>query len=232
MISLRSGFKFFDRGFGKTLVLVPGWATDYRIFSGMELDYNYLLAQEIRLSSFVEDLNKVLEQCHLEKVSLLGYSLGGFLAKDFAVSFPKKIYELILVSIRKNYGANELDGVRRKLEKNKRAFLSGFYRDCFSASDEGRLWFAANLLKSYIDDMPIEGLLEGLDYLSTTSIGPKAFSALEKIRIFHGEEDRIAPFEEARGLASELPRARFIGLPKMGHIPFLNSGFCEKFNNG
>lgn len=231
MILRRSEFKFLDRGFGKAMALLPGWATDHRIFSRLELDYNYLVMQNPGVSFFVQDLNNALRENRIEKISLFGYSMGGFLALDFAEKYPGKIEELNLVGIRKKYREDELDGVRRNLEKNKRAFLTGFYRDCFSDLDEGRLWFKNGLLRSYIEEMPLDELLDGLDYLQGASIRPEAINTLGNVRIFHGEEDRIAPFEEARALALLAPRARFIPLPKMGHIPFLNSGFYEKFNN-
>ena len=36
-------FKYIDRQKPETAVLVPGWATDYRIFDTLDLDYNYLM---------------------------------------------------------------------------------------------------------------------------------------------------------------------------------------------
>jgi len=47
MISLKSEFRFFNRGFKDTLVLIPGWATDYRIFNSLDLSYNYLLTTKL-----------------------------------------------------------------------------------------------------------------------------------------------------------------------------------------
>jgi pimeloyl-ACP methyl ester carboxylesterase len=217
-----STFKLLDRGFKKILVLVPGWATDYRIFSGLKLDYNYLLVSRVSPSCFMEDLSQALEERALEKVSIFGHSLGGFLAKDFALAFPKKTDELFLAGIRKRYRAEEIEGARVRVKKNRAAFLRRFYADCFSDGEEGRLWFKEHLLKTYLDEIRLEDLLRGLDHLSRVSIEPKDFKGLKDVSIFHGVEDKIAPFQEASEIAKGVPSARFIVVPKAGHMVFLN----------
>ena len=44
MTSPTSEFEWRARGFGHTLLLVPGWATDPRIFAPLDLEFNYLVA--------------------------------------------------------------------------------------------------------------------------------------------------------------------------------------------
>ncbi len=231
MISAESKFKVVKRGFKDTIVLVPGWAADYRIFDSLELNYDYLLPVDFSPANFVDSLSVFLDTLSVGRVSLFGWSQGGFLASDFASRNAEKVNELILTGIRKRYDRESLERVKLKLKKNKKAFLYKFYFDCFSTADnEGCKWFRSRLLKEYLDNMSVEQLIEGLDYLSSAMINTEALSGIKKIRIFHGSKDRIAPFNEALEIKSCLPQAEFIRVEGAGHLLFLNPDFKEKFH--
>ncbi len=60
-----------------------------RSFHSDEFDYELL----------VEDLNTYIQQHHLEKVSLLGHSMGGKVAMLFAVTYPEIVNKIIIADI-------------------------------------------------------------------------------------------------------------------------------------
>jgi len=230
MTSLKSEFKLLDRGFKDTIILIPGWASDYRIFAALDLNYNYLLPIKFSPFSFKEDLSKALNKNSIGRISLFGWSLGGFLAGDFASGSPDRVDELILLSIRIRFQRNTLKETKLKLKENAKAYLYKFYAEWFSPSDkENAPWFKKNLFSRYIRQFQPEDLLSGLDYLMHAKINPEALNSLRKIRIFHGEEDKIIPFKEALKIKSSLPNAEFVCLPQTGHAPFLNRNFKEIF---
>ena len=231
MISAKSRFRIAERGFKKTIVLVPGWATDYQIFDTLDLNYNYVLPVDLNPVDFKDSLLEFLKTSSVERVSLFGWSQGGFLASDFASHNTGRIDELILVGMRKRYDQNALKEIKRKLKQNKRAFLYKFYLNCFSADDNEQLaWFKKSLLKKYLDEASLEYLICGLDYLSCAEIKAESLSGVKNIRIFHGGQDRIAPLKEAIEIKSCLRHAEFAILNKSGHLLFLNPDFREKFN--
>ena len=233
MISQLSAFKLLDRGFNRLLLLIPGWATDYEIFRNIDLRYNYVLPTRCNPFTFESELLRWLEKSAVDTVSLFGWSLGGFLACDFASKNPNRIDTLILVSICKRFLPKEIDGVRMKLRKNKRAYLFKFYLECFSPTDtEGFTWFKEHLLKRYIEQTDLNGLMGGLDYLWQARINPDALRHIQNIRIFHGKEDTIAPLKEAKDISAMLPQSQFYCLPGLGHIPFINHIFKEQCNSG
>jgi malonyl-CoA O-methyltransferase len=163
----------------------------------------------------------------------LGFSLGGFLAAEFAGRFPERVDELILVGIRKNYESGSLAEIKAQLCKNKRSWLYKFYVSCFSRQDpEGLSWFRKNLLKDYTDNFNLQELLWGLDYLETHKLQPEKLATINKVRIFHGSHDSVAPVEEAQAVKATLPNAKFIYLNGLGHIAFLNPAFKEEFVHG
>ena len=53
---------------------------------------------EITIDLFADDLFNILEELNLKKVNLVGFSLGGFVALDFAVNHPDMISSLVLMS--------------------------------------------------------------------------------------------------------------------------------------
>ncbi len=229
MTSQGSVFKILDRGFDKTILLLPGWATDYRIFGTMDLDFNYLMPQE-PLSSVAEiDLSAALADMKLNKISILGWSMGGFMAHDIASKHPGKIDEIIFIGIKKEYDKMNIEKVKGYIAKNKRAYLDRFYENFFSEYEkEGLAWFKQNLMESYVDGMKPDVLLEGLDYLVANPIKGWGTTGI-KVKFIHGKLDRITPIGEARETKGCFPQASFIAVDGAGHAPFLRKDFKKIF---
>ncbi|MDD2752441.1 MAG: alpha/beta hydrolase [Candidatus Omnitrophica bacterium] len=226
----KSNFELVKRGFLKTLVLIPGWATDYRVFGNLDLQYNYLLPKQFSYSNFSQELSDALEKYQLNKVSLFGWSQGGFLAADFAQRNPQNIDELFLLSVRGHYEKEALLKVKENLERDVINCLSAFYANCFSSFDsQAAEWFKNNLLNVYLKEMKIEDLIQGLRFLSSAQIDPLLLEKIPKIRIFHGKLDRIAPFIEVEQLKQKINHADLVIFPRLGHNLFLNQEFAQKF---
>jgi len=229
---MESEFKLVERGFKETLVLIPGWASDYRIFNSLELDYNYILPVKFLPFDFTKDLLGFLDNNSLDQVSLFGWSMGAFLAADFSAAFPARIKELFFTGIRRKFPKDILEDVKLKIKKNWKAYLYRFYPDSFSAFDQDALaWFRKHLLKEYLSSMKPGELIAGLDYLAGARLKPQSLAGVKKITIFHGCEDKIAPFSEARSISRSLPGSKFVSFPGAGHAVFLNSNFIQKFSH-
>lgn len=231
MISAGSKFRIVNRGFEKAIVLIPGWATDYKIFDTLDLKYDYILPVVIDFLDFTLSLSKFLKVSSIRQVSIFGWSQGGFLAANFAKCNTKMIDELILVGTQRRYDRDGLEEIKRKLKENKKAFLYKFYQNLFSQHDnKARSWFKKSLLKEYLDLMSVECLLSGLDYLSSNEIKAEDLSGVKKIRIFHGGEDKIAPLKGALEIIARLKHAEFNILNESGHLLFLNPDFRKKLS--
>ncbi len=221
-------FKYIDRGYKNTLVLIPGWATDHRIFELLDLKYNYILPLSFSPFNFCSRLREELKEAGIEKVSILGYSLGGFIAVEFARKYPDLADELILVSIREKYGKKDISQVRSMVSESKEAFLYKFYSQCIPDKEQFKL-FKQNLLKYYFYKLTPHHLEEALNYLEASSIEPACMEKVKRVRIMHGEHDEIAPLTEALSIKNRLETAEFILLKDTGHLPFLKKDFNEYF---
>jgi len=213
-------FKYLDRGYQKSLVLIPGWAADYRIFDSLDLDFNYLLPLIFSPFTFEKSLVRVLGEKKIGKISLLGWSLGGFLGAEFAAKHTDLIDELILISIRKKYKEKEIAEIKELLKRSKKGYLYKFYTRCFSKKISLSR-FKKNLFRRYCEELDLEYLLETLDYLGRTEIKPEELAGVGRIKIIHGEADKIAPISEARSIKAGLAQAEFVSIKDSGHIPFL-----------
>lgn len=222
-------FKFLDRSLRNTLVLIPGWATDYRIFNTLDLNFNYLFPLKFSPFSFEKELLSALRENRLERVTIFGWSMGGFMASDFFVKHQDKVEGLILVSIREKYEKENLRQIKARLKKNKEGYLYKFYHNCFSKCElEFFLWFKRNLLENYLTQMDLGTLLEGLDYLQDAELNLPRLKN-QKIYFIHGKEDKVAPINEALRVKESLPQAKFISLKDAGHMPFLSPDFKRIF---
>lgn len=59
-------------------------------------------------ANYVEDLKKLLDHFGIQQAALVGHSIGGQIATDFALAYPNRVSKLVLV-------APGLSGSRRSL---------------------------------------------------------------------------------------------------------------------
>ncbi|MDD5427915.1 MAG: alpha/beta fold hydrolase [Candidatus Omnitrophica bacterium] len=231
MISRRSKFKLLDRGFKDTILLIPGWAADHRIFDTLELDFNYLIPDPVSLYDFEDSLTASLKKDALRKISILGWSLGGYLAAGFALNHPEYVNDITLIGMREKYDANGLEKIKSYIKNNKKAYLYKFYNECFSAETEENRYlslFKRGLMRDYLEKANVDELLEGLDYLGRAKLDPAGLENA-KIKFIHGEHDKIAPVRGIDGLKKVFQSAEFIIMKGAGHMPFLRSDFKDIF---
>jgi len=222
-------FKFIDRKEKRYIVLISGWAFDYRIFASLDLPYNYLFFCGESAINFEDELKKILEKNNIDKISLLGWSQGAFMASDFAGSNPGIVEEVILVGTRKKYEKEDLKDIKNYLVKNRTAYLYNFYKKCFNHQEKNFYqWFKNTLLKNYLEEMSLEQLAEGLDWLERAEINSGSLKKIKHIKIVHGCADSIAPIEEAVDLSDSLPQSQLITFDKTGHLPFLQKDFKRR----
>jgi pimeloyl-ACP methyl ester carboxylesterase len=223
-------FKYVDRKEKESLVVISGWAFDERIFERLDLPYNYYLYRG-RHDNFEKTMDGLLRAEGLEKVSLLGWSKGAFIAANYACKRQEKIERLIMVGARKHYNIVSLETIKEYLRKNRTAFLYKLYKDCFSKEQkEEYLWFKQNLQGQYLEQMDGEQLIEGLQELAGVQFDFEGLRAMKNLQIVHGTDDAIAPMSEIVEFAKELPGAELITLDNCGHMPFLHRDFGARLS--
>jgi len=218
-------FQYLNRGHDEVLVLIPGWGFDARIFEPLDLDFDYLLPQINDPERFSADLMSALIENRIKKVSLFGWSMGGFLAINFLEEYGREfVQEIFLVSMKKSYPKKEIDSQIALLIKDRRLYLSRFYRNCFMGQKQIFSWFKESLFSSYVEMFDPEFLLNGLYYLMQQKLKTAALKE-SPVKIIHGKKDRIAPYSEIVEIAEDISFPGIVTFEKSGHLPFLEPDF-------
>jgi pimeloyl-ACP methyl ester carboxylesterase len=214
-----------------SMVLLPGWATDGRIFDGVFPGVTAVTTGPLRPEGFPRRLAAFLDRAARGPVTVVGWSLGGFLAARFAREYPDRVRRVVLVGIRREYPEGDVAGVLRSLSADPGACLSGFYARCFYPSQiPAYRRFRSGLQPAYLREMDDGALREGLSYLAGARLSGETLPACP-VAIVHGEKDAVAPFAEAERLARECGNATFHPLPA-AHAAFLADGFRAVAGDG
>jgi pimeloyl-ACP methyl ester carboxylesterase len=221
----REEFNVTGRAGDPSVVLLPGWATDGRIFEGVLPGVTAVTTGPLRPEGVSRRLAAFLDRSARGPVTLIGWSLGGFLAAEFARECPDRVRRVVLVGIRREYPAGDVEAVLRSLSADPGGCLSGFYAQCFFPSQiPAYRRFRAGLQGAYLREMDGGALREGLSYLASARLSGGTLPSCP-VAIVHGGKDVVAPPEEAEGVAREGGNATFHPLPGASHAAFLADGF-------
>lgn len=203
-------------------MLLPGWATDVRVFDGLNLPGDIIYPRGM-LTGDIDSLAEVLSELKCVPALLLGWSLGGFAAARFARRYPALVERVVLVGIRNRYPAGQLARMRQALRRDRACCLTDFYRQCFLPVQRAAYrCFRAALEQVYISEFTTAELEAGLDYLGRTTLETDDIPS--GTTIVHGARDIIAPPAEACRLAGESGAVLHL-LPEAGHAAFLTEEF-------
>jgi pimeloyl-ACP methyl ester carboxylesterase/DNA-binding winged helix-turn-helix (wHTH) protein len=196
---------------------------------------------DISFEAWVHDLEVVVDAARLDKFALFGHSQGGAIAIAYAVRHPKRVSHLVLCGAysRGAYHRGHPDAVevRRALEtlvqlnwgKTNPSFfqvVTNLYIP-EKATDEDQCWFKDLQLISVSPDNLVK-TMRACDDINVRHLLP---SISVPTIVFHSDRDRIAPPEEGRILAAEIPGAQFVPLPSANHILLSEEPAWKIFRN-
>lgn len=171
-------------------------------------------------------INDLLNHLSVEKVNLVGYSMGGRIAQHFAVHFPERIVKLVLES--SSPGMENENEKRERLIKDKllakrlqkeplKKFLDFWYEQSLFYGIKNHPKYHAMIKRRLAND---PGLLARA--LNTFSVGNQSYLAnklsLLKIPLLLvcGEKD-LRYLEIMQGLQQRNPQYAFYIMPGCGH---------------
>jgi malonyl-CoA O-methyltransferase len=233
------------RGDGPDVVLLHGWA----LHGGMWGPWIKGLSRQARLHfidlpghgrsawpagvSTLRDLARAVSPHVPQGAAVLGWSLGGMVALELARSRPGDLAALVLVATTPCFLSREdwpagmnpgvLDGFAAGLAGDYRRTISNFLA-LQTWGDENATQALRSLranLDSHGEPDP-QALAAGLGILRHADLRDELASIAIPTLVIAGEHDRITPVAAGRELASRLPSARFVEVPKAGHAPFLS----------
>lgn len=177
-----------------------------------------------RVATYVDFLDKFMSELKIEKASLMGNSMGGWVSVLFAAKYPAKVEKLVLVdaggyappkgfdyaSLQLNINPSTRDGVREMVKRlfyNTALFSSDAAIDNFIAART-----AAN------DGHTIQSLIRNAevanDYFDT-----QVKTIKQPTLIVWGKQDGITPLTDAERLNRDIPGSELAIFDQAGHFP-------------
>jgi pimeloyl-ACP methyl ester carboxylesterase len=200
--------------------------------------------QNYRPRTYVADVMAVLEHAQVQRVAIVGTSLGGIIGMLLGASFPQRIAGLVLNDVgpeiapeaaaRIEHYVSRRASVRNWEEAAQQA------RETYGAalpdySDKDWLHFAH---RSYREDgtgAPVldmdPGIGEAVRAAAATGPAPTmwpVWAALQSIPtlVIRGEHSDVLSIDILRRMATSSPGVRTLTVPQRGHAPTLDEPVC------
>ena len=229
--------RYYDIGSGPPLVLIHGIGgdADEWVFCLEALSAQHRVialdllgfgrsdkpAIEYNIAVFVEVLDHFLRGLDIPRASLVGNSLGGWVAASFALRFPHRVDKLVLVSTAGVWaGPTDLPfDLHVSTHAHMRYVMERVFYDKSLATDElVELAYRQHLERGdgYTTVSLLQNLRDGRERLDDT------ISQLRMpVLVIWGEQDELIPVENARRIHELLPASRLEIVPQCGHLPAL-----------
>jgi 3-oxoadipate enol-lactonase len=229
---------YLRSGKGVPLVLLHGYPLDHTIWDELVLllqkDFD-LIIPDLRgfgqtqaidkvytIDDMAADVLELLDYVNLDKVYIVGHSMGGYIALAFARLYPTRTLGLGLISSQaladspeqkeKRYatakqvaqeGVSAVEGMAEKLTTN--AGLQKTIRSIIQRQKPAGIIGALKALAERSDSTPL---------LPTFSF---------PVTLIHGEADALIPIDRARDIKNVISHAHLLQLPDVGHMPMMEN---------
>jgi pimeloyl-ACP methyl ester carboxylesterase len=212
-----------ERGYDRWMLWLHGWGFCNDVFAWLDLPFNFIFVSSPVVGDISSHLNRFVCSNGLDSIAVAGWSLGGLVAWQAALSARFRLSHLVLVSVRNFYAKDEISNMKMALRKDRQGVMRRFYRMCLAGSPPGvTTGLRQKIEERCLGQWDAESLEKGLDMLHDYRIGEKEMPSCRVI-LCYGERDMLVP-EERR---LKLSDACSVVIHDAGHIPFLTPGFSR-----
>lgn len=183
------------------------------------------------------DLVALLDLLGWERTHLLGVSMGGFIAQEFALAYPQRVDRLVLVATAfggPNMAPLPPEAVESLLprpdlgpeQQIRTAMLIAFADPTWPERNPAEMdWIVAQRLAHLQSD---EARMAQLMANVAFDVEDRLDEITAPTLIVIGAEDRVVPPENGRLLAERLPNAHLDVIPGAGHLALIEQ--ADRFN--
>ena len=167
---------------------------------------------------------RVAEHFKAPRLHLVGLSMGGRIARNFALRYPERLKSLTLVSTNPGFDAMSTKDVQRFVTERRTRTPQDLHKLLGSRASRA----------AYDELRDSVGRIHEASYQKTleASVAQDRGAPIEKIsvptRVMAGEEDTVYPPELAREMARRIPGAKLLMFEGTGHLANLEQP--EQFN--
>ncbi len=230
-------------GVGDPLLLIPGLGSTCALwdsvaseladsFSLILLD-NRCVGRSVTkrspqtLADFAVDLAELLDHLQIERSHVMGLSLGGMIAQQFAMDHPSRVDRLVVASC-----TNQFSPYLRNMARLLAGALRHFPRDLFRWTVE-LLGTAPQYLDAHADEIDLKMAAARAARVPRLAVARQLrclarhdaderwqYRITAPTLVIAGEQDVLIPACYARAMSEQIPGSEFMLVPGCGHNPF------------
>jgi 3-oxoadipate enol-lactonase len=193
-------------------------------------DYDGPLA----FADFSADLARVLDGFGAERAHLVGLSLGGRIARDFALRHPARVASLVLANTTAGFDTLTPDQIETFIRSRRAPLEAGRTPRELAPELAQKLISPAAVAGAHARLLASMAVLRKDSYLKTIEASTREDrgARIEAIRaptlVVTSDEDRLYPAALAEGMVRRIPGARLVVIRGAGHLSNLEQP--EAFN--
>ena len=231
-------------GTGPALVLLHGFLESKAIWDdfilSLEKDFTVvaidlpghgeseLLAEIHIMQLMAGSVKEVLKAENIEKAVIVGHSMGGYVALQFAVDYENTVKGLLLFHSHANADSDEARENRRRtidiVKKNRHGFIMQFIPDLFDQRHVGNYKEVIRNLQNIAALMTPEAIIAALSGMRDR---PSQHQFLLKTKIpvlsILGKQDSRMPFNQLMIQATIPSHSEILLLEDVGHMGFIEA---------
>lgn len=177
-------------------------------------------ASGYELRQFAADALAFMDALNLKQATIVGHSMGSFIAQHVAAQAPERVTRLVLVGSATSIRNNTVVELQREVNALTDSVPEKFVREFQSSMSFHPLpeQFLAGVIKESMK-LPAHVWRE----VMTQMLAPEATAELRKIKaptlIIWGDKEPVFPRSEQDSLVAALPNAVLKVYPNTGHVP-------------
>lgn len=191
------------------IYFIPGLMTDFRLWKRVLplIEENFeIIHVPIPRSTDFDEINEILYDVFKEeKINILGFSLGGYIASYFSIKFPHRVNRLFMVSSTpSSTSKEEIQRRSQKLEVFKSIPEFGLDKEKAISLVEEQNQNDEDLIQTIVDMFNDLGKEEFISQLTSTFNRVDLSKELKEVKfpitMFYSSDDRLLDFEALKEL--------------------------------
>src|SRR6185369_2632155 len=230
--------QYVEAGSGPTVILLHGLGGSSQVWQfsipALAEKYHVIVPDQIgfgksdkplvnyRIRTYVDFLDQFCKQLKIERATLVGNSMGGWIAAMFTASFPDRVDKLVLVDAAGYAPPKDFDTrVYFALNPSTRADMKVliakvFYNKAFQTDAAVDQAIAARLAAGdgYTINSITESIIRGEDFLDDVVKTIK-----RPTLIIWGRQDGLVPLAEGERFNKDIAGSKLFVIDQCGHVP-------------
>jgi pimeloyl-ACP methyl ester carboxylesterase len=229
---------YVEAGSGPTVILLHGLGGSTQVWqfnvAALAEKYHVVVPDQIgfgksdkplvnyRIRTYVDFLDQFCKQLGIERASLVGNSMGGWIATAFTAAFPDRVDKLVLVDAAGHAPPKDLDtrsfyGLNPTTREGMKVLVAKvFYNKLFLTDAAIDQAITARLAAGdgYTINSITESIIRGEDFLD---------DAVKTVKrptlIIWGRQDGLVPVSEGEQFNKDIAGSKFVVFDQCGHMP-------------